>query len=225
MVRRYIYIGAVVAAALAATLPAAAASAASVHVLTTGKAGGLAVKPGAVLKASLAPRTSVVFKNSLGTLTCTRSTITAKVVTNPVKTGRPAIARASITAYTYAGCKISINGIPGVTVKDLTAANLPYNVTVSDARGNPVRVSERSKAKPLLLSATVTFMGSSITCSVKAASITGTASNKGNRITIVTRNFTKASGPSFCPSSGTISATYGPLRDTSVKGSPAVFVN
>ena len=47
--RRYFYIGTVVATALIAILPVTSAAAASVHVLTTGKVDGPAVKPGAVL--------------------------------------------------------------------------------------------------------------------------------------------------------------------------------
>lgn len=219
---RYVYMVAVLATAMIAVLPTTSASAASVHVLTTKKVGGPAVAARAVLKAGLAPRTSAVFKNSLGKVTCTRSTITEKVITNPAKTARPATARESMTAVTFSSCKINVSGI---TIKSLTVANLPYNVTVSDAKGNPVKISGRSKAKPLLLTATVKFGTSTISCSVKAASIAGTASNKGNVIAIVTRNFKKASGGSFCPTSGTLAATYGPVRDTSVKGSPAVFVN
>ena len=176
--------------------PVTAAEAAPVHVLTTGKVGGTAVKPGAVLKASLAKGKSVVFKNSLGTLTCTRSTFTAKVVTNPAK---PGTARESITAETFSGCRISLSG---VTIKSQSVRNLPYNATVSDARGNPVHISGRSKALPLLLTVTVKAGTATITCSVKAAGPNG-----------------------ICPASGTFSAAYGPVRDSSVTGSPAVFVN
>jgi hypothetical protein len=213
---------AALATATIAVLPATSASAASVHVLTTKKAGGPAVAARAVLKAGLAPHTSAVFKNSLGKVTCMRSTVTEKVIANPAKTARPATASESMTAVTFSSCKINVSG---VTFKSLTVANLPYNVTVSDAKGNPVKISGRSKAKPLMLAATVKFGAATISCSVKAASIAGTWSNKGNVIVIVTRNFKKASGGSLCPTSGTLAATYGPVKDTSVKGSPAVFVN
>lgn len=220
--RKYFYIGALAAIALVAALPAAAAAAAPVHVLTTGKARGPAVKPGAVLKASLKSRTSAVFANSLGKLTCTKSAFTAKVVANPAKTGRPATAKASITAETFGNCTISVKG---VTIKSQKVANLPYNVTVSDAKGNPVRISGRSKVKPLLLSITVKFGTSTFSCSVRAASISGSWTNKGNATVFVKQKFVKAAGGVFCPASGTFSAAYGPVRDTSVKGSPAVFVN
>jgi hypothetical protein len=223
-VRKYFYIGVMAATALVAALPAAASAATPVHVLTTGKVKGPAVKAGAVLKASLKSRTSVVFSTNLGKLTCAKSTFTAKVVSNPVKGAKPATAKESITAETFSGCKISVSG---VTIKRQAVANLPYNATISDAKGNPVKISGRTKAKPLLLTVTVQIgTGKPFTCGVKAASIAGAASNKGNVIAIVKQKFTKASGPAgFCPASGTFSATYGPVKDTSVKGSPAVFVN
>jgi hypothetical protein len=221
-VRKYFYIGVLVATALFAALPAAAAAAAPVHVLTTGKVRGPAVAPKAVLKASLKSRTSAVFATTLGKLSCTKSTFTAKVVTNPAKGTKPATAKESITAETFSGCTISVKG---VTIKSTAVGNLPYNGTVSDAKGNPVKISGRSKAKPLLLSITVKFGKSTFSCAVKAASISGTWTNKGNATVFVKQKLTKASGGVLCPTSGTFSATYGPVKDTSVKGSPAVFVN
>jgi hypothetical protein len=225
LVHKYFYIGTVgtvVATALVAMLPATSAAAASVHVLTRGKAGGPAVAPGAVLKASLARGSSVVFKNNLGTLTCTRSTFTAKVISNPAK---PGTARESITAQTFSSCRISIPGVPGVTIKTVRVGNLPYAAAVSDSRGFPVKISGHSRTKPLLMTVTAKFGTSTITCSVKAASISGAASNKGNVIAFVTHRFTKAAGGSFCPTSGTFSVKYGPVTDSSVRGNPAVFVN
>jgi len=221
-VRKYFYVGTVVATALVAMLPATSASAASIHVLTRGKVGGPTVATGSILKASLAKRSSVVFKNNLGTLTCTKSTFTAKVTSNPAK---PGTARESITALTFSGCRISIPGVPGVTVKSVTVGNLPYAATVSDSKGNPVKISGRTRAKPLLITATVKLGTSTFSCSVKAASISGAASNRGNVIAFVSHRFTKAAGGSFCPTSGTFSVRYGPVTDSSVRGNPAVFVN
>jgi hypothetical protein len=224
-VRKFFYIGAVVAAALITALPASAAAAAPVHVLTTGKVGGPAVAVNAVLKASLAPRTTAVFVTNLGKLTCTKSAFTAKVVANPAKTRTPTTARESITAQTFAGCTTHVTGFT-VTIKSITVANLPYNATISDARGNPVRISGRSKAKPLLLVVVIKInTGTPFTCSVKAASIAGTASNRGNVVAFVNQKFVKAAGGAFCPASGTFSARWGPVRDSSVRGNPAVFVN
>jgi hypothetical protein len=217
--RRYLTIATVVATALIAILPAASADAASGHVLTTGRAAGPAVKPGAVLKASLAKGSSAVFTTSLGKLTCTKSAVTAKVTSNPA---RPGIAKESLTAQTFGKCTISVSG---VAVGGVTVGNLPYNVTVSDAKGHPVKVSERSKAKPLLTGFTVSVGTLSVSCSFKTTAISGSMSNKGNVTVFVKQTFKLAAGGSFCPTSGIFSAAYGPLRDASVKGSPAVFVN
>ena len=219
-VRKLFYVGTLAAAALVVAVPATAATAAPVHVLTTGKVGGPAVATGAVLKASLKIRTSAVFKTTLGTVTCTTSTFTAKVVSNPVK---PGTAKESITAQTFGNCKINVGG---VAIKSITVGNLPYNATVSDARGHPVKISGRSATKPLLVSVKVEFAGTTFTCGVKAASISGTSSNTGNVVVFTNQKFTKASGPSVCnAASGTLSVKYGPVRDSSVRGNPAVFVN
>ncbi|HEV2377550.1 MAG TPA: hypothetical protein VGS19_35965 [Streptosporangiaceae bacterium] len=96
---------------------------------------------------------------------------------------------------------------------------------MSDSTGNPVKISGRTRTTPLLITATVKLGTSTFTCSVKAVSIAGTASNRGNVIAVVTHRFTKAAGGSFCPSSGTFSVKYGPVTDSSVRGNPAVFVN
>lgn len=217
--RRYFYIGTVVATALIAILPVASAAAASVHVLTTGKVNGPAVKPGAVLKASLAKGSAATFTTSLGKLTCAKSGLTAKVTGNPAKHGT---ARETLTAQTFSKCTINVSG---VTVSSVTVSNLPYHITVSDSKGNPVKVSELSKTKPLLTSFTAKAGTVVVSCSFKATAISGSTSNKGNVTVFVKQSFKLAAGSSFCPASGTFSATYGPLRDSSVKRSPVVFVN
>jgi len=217
--RRYFYIGTVVATALIAILPVTSAAAASVHVLTTGKVDGPAVKPGAVLKASLAKGSAATFNTSLGKLTCTKSSLTVKITGNPAKHGT---ATETLTAQTFSKCTISLSG---VTVSSVTVSHLPYHVTVSDAKGNPVKVSELSKTKPLLTSFTAKAGTLTVSCSFKATTISGSATNKGNVTVFVKQRFTLAAGGSFCPASGTFSAAYGPLTDSSVKGSPAVFVN
>jgi hypothetical protein len=53
-----------------------------------------------------------------------------------------------------------------------------------------------------------------------------TASNTGNTITFSKQKFTGASGGNaLCPTSAKFSATFGPVIDSSVTGSPKVFVN
>jgi len=220
-----------VAAAIATSvsvvaLPAAMAyAAAPVHVLTINKVRGPAVKVGAILKSGLAKGTSAIFTlpTLLGPakLTCKSAAISAKVKTNPAK---PGTATESITAASTAKC--TLTGISGVTFKSIKSLNLPYKVTVSDAAGLPVKVSGQSTTKPILFSVKVAFNGSNFTCNYKAASITGNASNTGNKIAFSKQKFVKAAGSnSACKGPVKFSATYGPVKDTSVMLSPKVFVN
>jgi hypothetical protein len=217
-VRKYLYLAAAVAASTAVVaLPATSAMAAG-HVLTIRKTGGTAVQRGAVLKAGLVTGTSAVF--SLGTqkLTCKAAHVTAKVKTNPVK---PGTATESVTAMSFSKCKTNVTGI---TFKSLKVKNLPYNASVSDAAGKPVKVTGQSSTKPILLTATVTFNGSDVVCSYKAGSVKGNASNTGNKITFSKQKFTSTGG-ALCPASANFAATFGPVVDSSVTGSPKVFVN
>jgi hypothetical protein len=204
---------------MAAPMVAEAAPAAHSRILTIRKAHGTAVKPGAALTASLAKGTKAVFSLSGIVFTCKQSTFKAIVVRNPTGPGK---ATEAITSETMGKCSINIQG---AKIKNVKALNLPYNSTVSDRKGLPVTVSGRKKNKPIELTSTATLGTASLTCTYKAASIAGSASNKGNSITIVKQKFTKASGPSICPKAATFSAKYGPVADTSIKGNPKVFVN
>jgi hypothetical protein len=55
--------------------------------------------------------------------------------------------------------------------------------------------------------------------------VSGKASNKDQTVKFTNQKFTLSSGSSLCPSSGDFSATFGPETDTSVSGSPHVYVN
>lgn len=221
--RKYLYLAMAAASAtvLAAPIVANAAPAATAHVLTIKKVGGTAVKPGAALKASLAKGASAVFTlTGLGSIKCTQSSFTAVVVKNPTK---PGTATESITAESIGKCTVSIAGVKVSKIKSL---NLPYNSTVSDKKGFPITVSGRKKTKPIELSATATLAGTPFTCAYKASKILGSGSNKGNTITITKQKFSVVSGSNpACPATSTFSAKYGPVRDTSLRGNPAVFVN
>jgi hypothetical protein len=217
-VRKYLYLAAVAASAAVVALPATSAYAAG-HVLTINRTGGTAVKVGAVLKSGLASGTSAVFSLGSEKLTCTSAAVSATVKTNPVK---PGTATESLTAAGVSKCKVS--GVTGVTFKSIKVKNLPYKVSVSDATGDPVKVSGQSKTKPMLVTVTVTLSGSSFSCSYKAASISGQASNTGNTLAFSKQKLTRASG-GLCPSTANFSATFGPVTDSSVTGSPKVFVN
>jgi hypothetical protein len=220
---KYVYMVAAAASALLIAAPMVQAEAATAHVLTIGKTGGTAVRKGAVLKSGLAKKTTATF--TLGTMTvkCTSASFTGKVTSNPAVSAK-AKATESVTASTLAKCSVK-----GATSISVVVKNLPYNGTVSAAKGNPVKVSGTSKSKPISLMATVVVPHiGKFTCTYTAASISGTASNKGNAITFSKQKFAFSKGSVFCKNAAktaTFSATYGPVTDTSVKGSPKVFFN
>ena len=189
-------------------------------VLTISKAGGTAVKTGAVLTTSLAKGSSAVFSLGPITLTCKSASFTAKVTKNPAAKGT---ATESVTSQTTSNCKVT--GVGGITVKSIKATNLPYDASVSDSTGNPVTVSGTSKTKPVETSVAGSVAGSSFSCVYQATTLKGSASNKGNSITFTKQKFTFASGSDTCPKSANFSAAFGPVKDTSVHGSPAVFVS
>jgi hypothetical protein len=219
--RKYCSAGLIAATALIAALPLTSAAAATVHVLTTKKAGGTAVRPGAVLKASLATGTKAVFATSMGSLTCAKSSTSSKVVSNPARPGK---ATESLTKQTFSKCAAHISGVGTITAT-VTAGHLPYKAAVNDAKGNPVTVSGSSKAKPVQITFTANYDGVTFSCTLAAAKITGHASNKGNTVSFAKQQLKFKTGSSICPSSGSFSASYGPVTDSSVKGSPKVFVN
>jgi hypothetical protein len=224
--RKFVPVIAAIAASVAVVaLPATSASATGrVHVLTIKKVGGTAVRAGAVLKSGLVSKTSAVL--SLGTsgtvkLTCKAASISATVRANPVKPGK---ATESLTAIHVAKCTLS--GITGVTFKSAKALNLPYKVTVSDAKGFPVAVRETSTTMPIKFTVKVVAGMTTITCNYKASSIAGHASNTGSKVVFSKQKFTKAAGSNAaCLGPAHFSASFGPVKDTSVMLSPHVFVN
>ena len=222
--RKFVPLAAALASAAVVALPMVSADAAVTRVLTIRKVGGPAVRPDAVLKTHLVKGTNAVFKlGTAGTvkLTCKSARLSATVRSNPVKPGK---ATESLTAVTVAKCTLS--GITGVTFKSIKAKNLPYKVTVSDAKGFPVTVSGQTITKPIKFTVRVAVGTSTIACSYKAASVTGAASNTGSRIAFSKQKFTKAAGSnSACTGPAFFSAKFGPVRDTSVTNSPKVFVN
>lgn len=221
-VRKYLCLAVAAASisVLATPVVASAAPAGAPHVLTVGKAGGAAVKVGAKLSASLVKGTVATFAQSGQTLTCKVASFTAVVVKNPVKPGK---ALESLTAQTVAKC---VTTLSGVKIKKTFASNLPYNTSVSDAKGDPVAVTPRSAKKPLELTAVATLGAAVITCPYTAKVVNGNASNRGNTITISKQKFTVVKNSNaLCPKSAAFSAKFGPVKDTSVKGNQTVFVN
>jgi hypothetical protein len=214
-------IGATVTAVVALTTltlatAAVAAPATSHAVLTTHKVGGPNVKKGAKLIAVLAKGSTAKFSSTggHGNVTCRRSNFSDKVTKNPSK---PGTAQLSLTHQSFAKCTTTFGGATGV--KSVKLSHLPYKTSISDKPGNPVKVSNVSTTITLR-----TVVGT-LSCTYKAKSVNGHASNKTQVISFSKQPFRLSSGSSACPKRGSFSASYGPVTDSSVSGHPHVFVN
>ncbi|WP_051970672.1 Tat pathway signal sequence domain protein [Kitasatospora azatica] len=223
--RNRLYLGAALAAAALAVLPALPASAAGSSVLTYGSAGGSAVAPGDVLTASLAGGTvATLYSTAAGGtgVKCATSAFTATVVSNPAA---PDTAVETLTSQTFANC--SAVNVPGVLgVSSVTVNNLSYTNNVSDAAGNPVTLSAGT-AGPIQTTIVLRTLLGTVTCKYQASptSLSGTTSNTAQTISFTNQSFALSSGPGTCFASGYFTAAYGPVQDTSQAGSPSVYVN
>jgi hypothetical protein len=212
--RKLLLAAVAMAAVLLGVAPMTAASAATHDVLTTGKVGGTNVKAGAILTAN---GSGIKFATGGSSgIKCKQAKFTAKVTKNPKAKGT---ATESLTHQTFSKC--SVHGISGATgVKSITLNHRPYKTTIKDSGGDPVTVYGTNTTLKIS-----TSLGS-INCVYKAKTTTGHASNSSQTITFSKQKFKFVSGPKpECPASGTFSATFGPVLDKSVHGSPHVFVN
>jgi hypothetical protein len=201
-----------------AMVPATAAVAASHDVLTIRKVGGNNVKVGAILKASLQSGTKATFLTPGDNFVkCSSVSFTAKVTKNPRAKGS---ADESLTSQVYKKCTTNIavaTGRPKVVLN-----KLPYKTTLSDSKGDPVTVSGTTATISVPSS-----LGGTLVChyGAKQKKTHGSASNATQTIGFSNQPFRLTSGPEGCPTSGKFTATFGPVKDTSVKGDPHVFVN
>jgi hypothetical protein len=214
---RRLILGAIGAAAAIVVMTPMAASAATTDVLTITKVGGTNVAAGAKLSASLKSGTKAVFSEGTeGSVSCAKSSVAETVTKNPAK---PGTAMLSVTGQSFSSCTASISGIT-VTIKSVTDYKPPFKATVSDATGFPVTVT-----KPGFV-VVASAEGETLTCTYQAAKITGSASNTGSAVAFKDQAFKVVTGSSsLCPASGDLTVTYAPVKDTSVKGDPHVFVN
>jgi len=204
---------AVVLMAVVAALPAAAAS----NVLTIGSTSGTAVAVNDILTSGLKSGTKATFfSTSTGTtgVTCTASTLTAKVLTNPASSGT---ATESLTGQTFTTCTANVTGV--TKVNSITVNNLPYNTSVTSA--GAVTVSGTIQATVSLQS----IIGA-VTCVYKStnATLTGTTSNTDNSINFSNQSFTKSSGPTLCFANVFLTAHYAKVLD-STQSNGVVFVH
>jgi hypothetical protein len=221
--RKQFVLAAALGTAVIGVLPITAAAAAThsqAHrasaVLTIRKAGGTAVKRGAILQAGLAKGSAVTFfgPGTKNGVTCKSASFKDKVTKNP---SSPGFARELLTAQKFGKC--SVHGVTGATgVKSIVVKGLPYTTTI----GGKSHAIVLFKARTTLTLKTVI---GTVSCSYGAAKVKGTASNVGQVNKFTNQTFRLTSGPGACPGKGNFSATFGPVKDTSVKNSPHVFVN
>ncbi|MFG2911313.1 Tat pathway signal sequence domain protein [Kitasatospora sp. NPDC048298] len=210
-------------ASLALTGAAVAPAQAAGAVLTTGSPSGPAVAVGDVLTANLVSGTYATFYNSATGTTgvkCAASSFSATVTSNPAAPGS-AVER--LDTQSFGSCTSNVIGVTGV--KSISVTNLPFTNTVSDAPGNPVKLTPGAAG---VMGTTVvlnTILGS-ISCNYQnSTGINGTTSNTGNTIGFSGQPFALVSGPSLCFSTGFFSATYGQVIDITAPGQPVLFVN
>jgi hypothetical protein len=233
--RKYRYLAVAAAGVMLLAAPVGTALAATAHtaankpVLLVGSSKGKAVKNGAKIGASLASgqKVTMSIKGSLGTFdaTCTKSSFGAKVGKNPSAKGKATL---SIKSETIGGkCSISTTL---VTLKSITAIDLPYSGTITTR--DRLSISEPSASKPIGFKATLLFGTTTLTCVFTAKTTSGKTSNRHNTVAFskvpLTLNSTlSGSSYSTCAVAGTsatFSATYGPVTDNSVKHHPKVYV-
>ena len=220
--RRYLYVAAVAASTLCATLLASTAAYADTGaVLTVGAVGGQNAAVGDAVVASLAGGTSATFySTATGTtgVSCASSTFSTTVADNP---STPGVATESLDGQTFASCTTNVFGSTGV--RSVVLNNLPYTVSV-DGGTNAVTVGAGSAGVIQSTVVVSTILGT-VTCVYRpaAGTINGVADNANNAIVFTNQQFTKVSGSVLCLSSAYFSATYAPVTDTTQ--SAAVYVN
>jgi hypothetical protein len=215
----------VLAAALATVLAAAPAYAdETVNVLTYGSAGGTNVADNDAVTAPLKSGTLATFYATPGGtsfIKCADSAFGATVLSN---VATPGTAKESLTLQSFGTC--TPVGIPAVSgVRSIVVDNLPYATAVT-APGNAVEVTG-TDAAPVQTTIKLNSALGTVTCVYRADAnlVTGVASNADQSITFTDQKFNKFSGPSACFPNGYFTASYGPVADTSVAGSPLVYVN
>ena len=207
-------------AALLGVFGAGTASAQATDELTAGTANAAV---GDALSAGLASGGSATFTTSLGTITCTTAGFDATVASNP--TAGTGLATETVTGLSFSNCTTTVFGTIGVTSIGLTKGTTA-TATLDDTNiANGVIDLDVSPSITVVLRS---ILGS-VTCHYGGA-ITGTADNADSALAFTDQTQTLQTGSSgLCASSGSFTATYGPVVDENVldaNGNPtAVTVN
>jgi hypothetical protein len=223
------------AAVAAMVLPAASASAvvrpaapgvanATPDVLTQGAVAGTNTGAKDLMQAGLQKGTPLTFVWSLSgltvTISCTKSYATIRSKINPVAPGTATLSLNKLTATACTATASQSGLISGVQSVTFTTVD---PLTISDATGDPVTVTGAP-----VVTFTVNSVVGAVTCGYAASGLSSAFTDTGSAMAFTNQAFTtlQAGSNSLCPTTGgTFAATYGPLKDLTVTGHPAVFVN
>lgn len=176
-------------------------------VLTTGSVGGTDVAVGDVLS-------SVV----VGGPDCTSGSAQTAVHFNPAVRGTATL---QLTGLTFSNCSIDMGAAVGTLPATVVVNNLPYSLSIGDGSGDPATLG--------VVSLTVSVNSGSSSCAyLSPASFTGNYDNGTASITYSgSLAFSGGTGPlaSGCPQSPLNVPKFTSVADSSLSGSPAVFVN
>lgn len=210
---------AVLALAGAASVMAVGPASATVPMLTLPS--GLAVPAGDTLSAPLSSA-SGVFNTPAGTITCTSGNFAAASVTDPpAGTAAGATSTLNTLHFDHTKCSTTIIGVTGVSSVEL---NGTANVALHDGVSPTLvltNVDEKVKLTAVL-GAPVCDYGT--TSSV--TSITGAVNTTTKSVAFSAAPVALITGAGVCPKTGTFTATFGPIIDsTQPAGNQALTIN
>jgi len=181
---------------------------------------GAAVPVGDNLGASLSSATAV-FNTSAGKITCTHGSFVATMANDPLS-GGTVEATETLTTLTFTGCTTTIVGVTGVSSVTL---NGTANVTLSDDGASDALVITNLDEKVKLtaiIGAPVCDYGTHGT----VTSVTGALTTATSAVSFAAAPVALITGSGVCPSSGTFTATFGPIIDQSQPaGNQALTIN
>jgi hypothetical protein len=217
--RRFTYTLAAIITAVATVFLAVPAQAATGGELTVGSLGGTNVNVNDNLTALLTG--SAVFTTSAGKVTCTQGNIAATDNTNPAEGQAEATLTLTQFHSTPASCTTTISGTTKVISVDLAHT---ASLTVLDDPTDPGIL----RATNIDVKVTLGTVLGSLVCDYGTAGtvtqVDGALNNTAHSVTYSGAAVNKISGTGACPASGTLSAVFGPIIDTT-QANQNVYVN
>jgi hypothetical protein len=194
----------IVALALAVpTYRALSASAATADVLTYGSSGGTNIAVNSNVSTAIKSGTTAAIEGAGSAATCSGSSITGTVTSNPAS---PSTAKLSIKTLAISGCKSS-----GGINYTVSTAGLPYAESVTSSGANTITGA-------ITMTVTWTSNGTPYKCIYTTGSLSGTNGK-------FTSQVLRRSGVlPDCDSSVSVTVGFATPKDTSVGGSPAVYL-